>query len=287
MKSLLFLLTFFCSLLSFGQSGWTKQKGELYAQLTYAQFSSTNFYTSNGTFFETNKFNQKTTTLYAEYGITNRFTTILNTSFFQANRFEGTNYATGLGNLKMEFKYALLKKIPLSISVAPEIPLGAEDNFVTSKQPDDFGIISQINLPTTDGELNVWTTLAISSTFLKNKFWTSYYFAHNSRTKAFSNQFKTGVEVGFKVTEKLYLKTTFSALGYFTDEPNTDVSFIRGEGTRNSAFSIGAGYTVYKSWGLVAEYYQGINFPLKASNTYLGPLFSGGITYVIKPKTTE
>lgn len=282
---ILILLSSFASC-SFSQSGWTKQKGELYSQLTYSNFSSTNFYSTSGHHFNTNKFSQRAATLYAEYGINDRLTTIINTNFFQANRYQNTYSSHGLGDLKLELKYALSKKIPLAFSIAPEIPLGTENNFVRTKQPDEYGFISSINLPTTDGEFNVWSTLAISSTFLKNKFWSSLYFSHNIRTKGYSNQFKSGVEVGYKVNDKLYFKTTFSTLGNFTNTINKEVSFIRGEGTRNTAFSIGVGYTIYKTWGVVAEYYQGLNFPVKARNTYLGPLFSGGITYVIKPKTT-
>lgn len=273
----------FCTLAS-AQSGWTKQKNELYAQLSYSQFQSDQFYTTTGTFFETNEFIQKTATLYAEYGITDRFTSIVNYNFFQANRYENTLSATGTGNLKLEFKYALSKKLPISISVAPEIPIGKEDNFVREKEINDFGFFNVINLPTTDGEFNVWSTIAGSTTFLNNKGWSSLYFSHNYRTKEFSNQFKSGLEIGYKPIDKLYFKTTFSILSNFTDEPNSGVSFIRGEGTRNTSFSVGAGYNVYKNWGIIAEYYRGINAIVDPKNTYLGPLVTAGITFELKPK---
>lgn len=278
LTSALFLSTFCLS-----QSGWTKQKGELYSQLSFSYFQSDKFYTTEGKLFETNEFIQQSYSTYGEYGITNRLTTILNLNFFQANKFTGTQTARGPGNLRLGLKYAISKKIPISIAIEPEIPLTTEDNFVSQLKPDQFGLINQVNLPTSDGEFNVWSTLAASGSAVNGKIWYTGYFSHNLRTKGFSNQLKTGIEVGYKPIDRLYFNSSLSILSNFTDDLNEDVSFIRGEGTQNSSFSIGAGYRVYKNFGVLAEYYQGITFPAEAQNTFIGPLISAGITYSVNP----
>lgn len=280
MKHLLYLSIVLTSMSVFAQSGWTKEKGELYSQITYSRFSSDNFYNLNGEKNDGNTFSQQSANLYGEYGITSRFTTLLNFGFFQQNKFENIPSLSGVGNLRFGLKYAISKKIPISIAIEPEIPIGPTDGKV--EFVDEFGIPSTFNLPITDGEFNVWSTIAASGTALRGKIWYSAYYAHNFRTQGFSNQLQTGLEIGYKPTPKLYFKGSFSILSKYTDDPKPNVSFIRGEGTQNNSVSIGAGYKVYKNWGVLVDYYQGIDFLIKGRNTYLGPLFTAGITYSFK-----
>ncbi len=94
-----------------------------------------------------------------EYGLTDKFSIIANLTLQTFNGFETTETVSGLGDLRLEFKHALLKKyFPLAVSVAPEIPIGKANNFANSI----FNIFERINLPSGDGEFNVWTTLASS-----------------------------------------------------------------------------------------------------------------------------
>ena len=141
------------------QSGWTKEKTEGFYQLSFQSLKSKDYYSLEGDLLKTNQFSQQSLIFYGEYGVTDKFTIIANWPLQTWNGFETTETVSGIGDLRLEFKHALLKKyFPLSISMAPELPIGRANHFAKSKVSD----FEQINLPSGDGEFNVWTTLATS-----------------------------------------------------------------------------------------------------------------------------
>ena len=144
LKLLLGLWLFAISVNANAQSGWTKERKEGFYQLSFNRFSSEDYFTLDGDQLQTNEFTQNSLVFYGEYGFTDKLTLIANWPLQVWNGFSSTETVSGLGDLRLEFKHALLKKyLPLSISVAPEIPIGKANNFAQSKLND----FESINLP--------------------------------------------------------------------------------------------------------------------------------------------
>ena len=85
-----------------------------------------------------------------------------------------------------------------------DIPTGNGVNLSQSKELNIFGTYDFINLPTTDGEFNVWTTLAASHSTKSGKTFGSIYCGANWRTKGFGHQIQAGLEVGQLLWNKWY-----------------------------------------------------------------------------------
>lgn len=197
-STIFLLLAFILAIPTNAQSGWTKAKNDYFFKLDYSAYKSSDFRNNDGKSLKTSDFSQKAVSIYGEYGITDRLTTITSIPFFKQNDYETTNNVSGFGDVRLELKYQLLQKsFPLSISVAPELPTGRANNFATNNQ----NPLDQINLPSGDGEFNVWTTLAVSHSFAPSKLYASAFSAFNYRTtyqdRDFQNQFQSGVEVGY------------------------------------------------------------------------------------------
>lgn len=276
MKRLIFLL-FLTPIFAFAQSGWVKAPGDWYAQVNISGLISDNYFNLDGNELNTNELSQYSLNFYGEYGLNKRFTAIGAISALRSNAFNTTDAVIAPGDLRLEIKYGIFQgKFPLSISVASEIPLSNETNFATAKQPNDFGFRDQINLATTDGEVNFWTTLALSHS-LSRKAYVSVFGAYNIRTENFTDQIKGGLEFGYQPLERLWLIGKLNALGSASAEANPNVPFIRGEGTSFTAHSLGVSYEFLKGLGFSAEYFGYSNLVIERKNLYSGPIFSVGV----------
>lgn len=266
-----------------GQSGWTKAKKEGFYQLAFQSFKSKDYYSLSGDLLETNQFSQQSLVFYGEYGVTDKFTIIANWPLQTWNGFETTETVSGLGDLKLEFKHALLKKyLPLSISIAPEIPIGRANNFASSKLND----FEEINLPSGDGEFNVWSTLASSFALPNAPFYGSIFGAYNYRTEykgvSFSDQIGIGAEIGYQIAGKVWVNAKLNALSSVEDV--TVVSdFVRGDGTEYTSYSFGASMPVYQNIHLSLNYRNFNDWIFSRKNIYSAPVFGIGIYYQVKP----
>lgn len=275
---LVLCLVFFSSNV-LAQSGWTKEKGEGFYQLSFQSFSSTDYYTLGGELLNTNQFSQQSLTFYGEYGVTDRFTIIANLPIQTWNGFETTETVSGLGDLRLEFKHALLKKyLPLTISVAPEIPIGTANNFAQSTVND----FEEINLPSGDGEFNVWTTLASSFSLPNAPFYGSIFAAYNFRTEyedvSFSDQIAIGAEIGYKIADLVWINARLNALNS-VDDVLVATDFVRGDGTEYTSYSFGASVPVYKDFHLNLNYRNYVDFIYSRRNLYSAGTWSIGVFY--------
>jgi hypothetical protein len=268
-----------------GQSGWTKSKGEGFFQTSFSTFNSKDYFTLEGEKLLTNRFHQQSIVFYGEYGVTDKFTVIANLPLQNFNGFETTETVSGLGDLRLEFKHSLLKKfLPLAISVAPEIPTGKANNF-TYSTVNDF---ERINLPSGDGEFNVWTTLATSFALGDFPFYGSLFGSYNYRTQydgiSFSDQMALGVEFGYKFFDKVWVNARLNGLTS-VDEITEVTDFVRGDGTEYTSYSIGASVPVYKEFHLNLNYRNFNDLLFQRKNIYSGGVFTIGIFYNLKPTT--
>jgi hypothetical protein len=257
---------------SFAQSGWTRDKKGLYAKAGYSFLRSTDFYNSDGVLIKTDFIRQHAVLIYAEYGLSNRFTAILNAPVFKSTGYESSPYrpATGLGDIMIELKYGLVKgAFPVSVSVAPEIPTGNPKAL----QYDRFG--GYTILPTGDGEFNVWTKAAMSHSFYPLNVYVSLSGAYNFRTMGFTNQYMGGMELGYKFFNKIWTKAalrTFGTAG--TPNPILLAAIGIGEGIAYNAYNFGISYEFIKHISFTFDYY---NLLGKTNNIYSGNNFVIGI----------
>ena len=284
MNKLIYLLTFAIPVFVFGQSGWTKNKKSYFFKLDYSFYKANDFRNLNGESTITTDFNQKSVALYGEYGITDKFTIQTFVPIYKQNGFEETTKVSGFGDVQLEFKYALLtKNFPLALSIAPEFPTGKSNNFAEKVNvADGLSLIEKINLPTGDGEFNVWTTLAVSHSFAPKNLYASAYTAFNYRTQFedinFQNQIKAGVEVGYKFFDKLWLNSKVTVLKGVGSKPKF-ADFIRGNGTSYTGIAAGAMYEFGKNIAITADYFNSNGLIVKAENVYVNNIFSVGIVY--------
>lgn len=268
-----------------GQSGWTKTKGEGFFQTSFSTFNSKDYFTLDGERLVTNRFHQQSIVFYGEYGVTDKFTIITNLPLQNFNGFETTETVSGLGDLRLEFKHSLLKKyFPLAISVAPEIPIGRANNFANSTVND----FERINLPSGDGEFNVWTTLATSFALGDIPFYGSLFGSYNFRTQydgiSFSDQFAVGVELGYKIADKVWFNVRMNGLTS-VDEITEVTDFVRGDGTEYTSYSLGLSAPVYKEFHLSLTYRNFNDLLFDRKNIYSGGVFGLGVFYNLKPPT--
>jgi len=281
MKNIKFLVILI-ALLSFfsvnGQNGWVKNKKSFYAQATFSTFSSSDYYSTTGDLFDSGStYKSRGISLYGEYGITDRFTAVLNMPALISNRFSSTETVSGIGSIQLGLKYSLLKSFPLAITVDFDIPTDDGKNFATSKEPNSLGMFDQVNLPTSDGEFNVWTTLAASQSYLDGKLFGSIYGGVNFRTEDFSNQWKSGIEVGYLFFDKFYLIGKLNVQGKFEASDIVVASFLYGEGTTFTAFGFTGMYNINEHLKVIAAYSDFSDFIVSRRNVYSGATVSLGV----------
>jgi hypothetical protein len=278
------LVLLFCisTLCTYSQSGWTRKKNTYFLKTGFNLFSSSDYYTPDGDKLKTTQFNQQSLNLYGEYGISDKLTAIVNLPMLKLNSYDNTETASGIGDLKIELKYALLRKnIPVTIAVAPEFPTGSKDNYAQNK----LSAIDQINLPTGDGEFNIWSTLAASHSFHPLPIYVSLSTAYNYRTQyngfIFRDQIKFNFEAGYKFLDKIWFNGTLSAQTSVGKSSGT-TDFIRGEGTEFTAFGFGAAYEVVKHWSISLQTWGYTDLIFDRKNIYSAPTYSIGVFYEIK-----
>ncbi len=264
---------------SFSQSGWVNKKGEIFSQLAYQSFSSEDYVNLSGEKQATTKFYYKSLQLYTEYGVTDKLTTIISLPIQTWQSFERTKTVSGMGDLRVELKYPLAQKgINVAISIAPEIPIGRSNLYSQSKELS----FEYINLPTGDGEFNVWSTLAASASHASLPLYATLHTGFNYRTKFeaidFLHQWTNGIKVGYKAIDKMWLETQITTLSSLGDTEGL-TEFVRGNGTEYTSFSVGASYEVIPKWSVSLKYFTNTNWIEKTRNVYTADVFSVGVYY--------
>ncbi|NJK90010.1 MAG: hypothetical protein HC923_11890 [Myxococcales bacterium] len=163
--------------------------------------------------------------------------------------------------------------------VSPEFATGRSEALV----PTDTG--ARINIPTGDGETNVWFHTAVS---LPAPAWSAYgtlYGGYNLRTNDFSDQIAFGAELGVFVAKLVWLQARFDGLE--TPTPPEDLrptgGFIFGEGTEYLRAGGGAAARIFSTpfWGTFDFW---VPFG-QLRNLYAGPTFMFGLAFDWSPSS--
>ncbi|MFK7899267.1 MAG: hypothetical protein AB8B61_00775 [Cyclobacteriaceae bacterium] len=241
---------------------WTQQKGNGYYKLSEFWIVFDKHFTENGETDPNVKTGIFNTNLYAEYGVTDRVTTILNATLFSRNlmntqTFNGTvntqgEAINGLGDIDLGIKYGLTKpgsKVPIAVSLYLGLPTGRTDQGTLK------------NLQTGDGEFNQLIQIDAGKGFkLFNKInsYVSGYTGFNHRTNGFSEELKYGIEYGAGLlNQSLWIIVRINGVESFKNGITAqDVSnaSIFANNTEYTSYALEANYYVTKKMGLSAAY---------------------------------
>ncbi len=263
--------------------GWPQAKGGGYIKLAEWWIISNQHYTDNGLInpnVTTGIFN---TTLYAEYGFTDRLTGIIYAPLFSRTYSNNTVSATtgeviipgeainSIGDADITVKYGLVtnKPVVLSASLTLGIPLGISDGG------------SQGTLQTGDGEFNQMIQLDASTSWQLGSLnmYGSIYGGFNNRTNGYSDEIRYGAELGAtfwdnRITAIGRLFGISSLKNGASIEPGNAIS-IFANNTEFLSFTPELNYNINDHLGVSASY--GIAFSGKL--IFANPSYSVGVYY--------
>jgi hypothetical protein len=263
------------------QSGWTRNKGGFFGKTGFYTLASNTYFDTLGASQNQRRFHQQAVLVYGEYGITKNLTAILNFPVWKAHGYANYETVGGIGDPQLELKWSVFRKIPaIALSLGAEFPMS--DTVRLSKSTRDNRPATDpetFNLPTTDGDLNLWSTLAISSGFWSTPGWLTIWAQYNRRGKGYSDQRKLGFEVGYKWTTEFW--TNIRLVGLWNGalkKTENQPSIINGQGTEFTTLNIGLSYEFIKHWNLTFDYQTYNDFLAKRKNVYSTPLYMIGIS---------
>lgn len=217
--------------LASAQSGYTQKQWGGFVKLAYNTITSNNLYTVQGDLLDNGSdFTQHNVRFYGELGVTDYLTVGLTAPVLRLNAFETSDTAAGFGDLELFAKAGTeLFGIHGALQVNVELPTGRSEALT----PTEFD--TNINLPTGDGETNVWFRLALSRSIPSPDWMSAYasvYTGLNVRT-GFTNQAEVGGEIGAQFFEWVWVQTRIRSLHRLAaiEDLDTAGTFLFGEGT--------------------------------------------------------
>ncbi len=262
---------------------WPQKKGKGYFKLSEWWVVFDQHYTDIGLRdpnITTGVFN---TSIYAEYGITDRLTTIVNAPFLSRNYMNNLVSATTnevilpgeaintLGDIDLGLKYGLTAggKIPLALTLMVGLPTGKTAGG------------SQRNLQTGDGEFNQLIQLDAGGGFSvkKTSLYTSAYVGFNNRTKGYSEELRFGLEGGAGLFDnKLWLTGKLNIVESLKNGDTVETITSTSLFANNSEFTtltLEASYYVSKKVGFSASFAS----PLRGEIIAAAPSYSVGVFF--------
>ena len=278
--SILFISLIQINLIAGG--GWPQPKGGGYFKLSQWWIISDQHYTDVGRKdpnMTTGVFN---TSLYAEYGFTDRLTGILYFPFFSRTYFNNqVSVTTGeiivpgeelnsIGDTDIALKYGLTKAgspVAVSATLLFGLPLGNNAGG------------TQNNLQTGDGEFNQLLQIDAGKSFKIGEIpmYSNIYAGFNNRTNGFSDEFRFGFEIGASWFER-----KFWTIGRITGVE----SFKNGSSVQEiNSTSIFANNTEFTSASLELAYYftekvgvsAGYAYAFRGEIIFAAPSYSIGV----------
>jgi len=180
--------------------GWTPKKKSGFIKLSHWWINSNQHYTSLGTTNGNVASGIFNTSLYAEYGFTDRITGTLYFPFFsratRSDEFSSTGdlvfpgeAINSIGDTDIAIKYGIIqgKRFVLSGTLTLGLPLGTSNGGLE-------GVVQ-----TGDGEFNQMLSFDLSTSLPIGSKVNTYYTVNagfNNRTNGFSDEFRFGVEAG-------------------------------------------------------------------------------------------
>lgn len=225
--------------------GWVRAANELYAKLTYQMPSTTDVYDRNGTSTTIEGYPLSSIGLYAEYGVTDRLTAIVNAPFHRSSTWGPGSAVGAIGDVAVDVRYGVVTgDRPVSVVMGVKLPTG-----------DETQMSENIHLPTGEGEWNVWLNAGASHSLWPIPAFVSADVGYNLRgiavsdytaqfdNGALSDQYRFSLKAGYQPIESLWLTMTVYRLGTAGTPVDGRFTFNGlGEGVEYNAWYIGAAY---------------------------------------------
>lgn len=274
MRRKLAFLCFFISVTGYAGGGWPQPKKHGYFKVAQNMIRSSSFYSPEGSIVDITTIGLYTTSLYGEYGFTNRLTGIVYFPFFvrstlnkiqftQSGAFVPGDSFNSIGDTDIGIKYGIItdKPVVISATLILGLPLGKTSGGET-----------QI-LQTGDGEFNQMIRVDASHSFYPKPFYASAYAAFNNRTQNYSDEVRFGGEVGatFKKFTPILKINVVQSL--FNGKPETVQNGIFSNNTEYFSPTLELNYQANEKWGLSGSG----GFALSGKNILASPNWSMGV----------
>ncbi len=185
--------------------GWTQPHKGGYFKLNQSALMANRFYAPDGGLIDITTIGWYATSLYGEYGLTDRLTIVAFVPFFARNtlneiRFEPSERTlpgdelNAFGDVDLQVQYGIYQSEVWVVSA--RILLGIPSGKT--------GGGSSGILQTGDGEFNQMLRMDVSRPMGK-KLWSSVYAGYNRRTRGFSDEWRYGLELGLKFGKRAYV----------------------------------------------------------------------------------
>lgn len=279
-RSSFLLLTIFvlCYQATVAQSAWTKNKGELYSQLSFSTIPSYSEIFNDNTYRTSREITDNTIQLYAEYGLNDKWTLITNIpikSITTGSIVDNPTFSpsitesskTALGNIQLGLKRKLYdKKFVLSGQLNIEANTG------------DFYADSGIR---TGYDAWTFTPILNLGRGYKNYFF-QVFTGVDIRTNNYSSNFKIGGEFGYTAIKNINLIAFLDAVISFKNgdivlpQSNLETAlYINNQ--EYTAFGLKGLYDFTDNFGLTL----GFGGAISANNVAKQLALSGGVFYKI------
>lgn len=278
-KILLAYLLFLIALSAMAGGGWPQPKSTFYLKLSQWWVISDQHFTNTGQIDPNLTRGAFNTSIYGEYGITDRLTGILYFPFFsRATINEQVSGTTGMlisegdavnsiGDADISLKYGLItnKPIVVSATLTLGLPLGNDSGGRDG------------SLQTGDGEFNQMITVDVSKSF---KVGSLYPFLTvsagiNNRTNNYSDEFRYGIEAGitFKKFTGIIRVLGIESMQNGEENFNAIGTSLFANNVEYMSFSPEVAYNFTEAFGISASY--GTAFSGKL--IYANPSYSVGV----------
>jgi protein XagA len=251
-KLLIFLLLLSLSVSVMAGGGWPQPKGKGYFKLAQNWIISNSFYGPKGDIVSIRTTGLYTTSLYAEYGFSNRLTGLLYFPFFVRNTLNEIQFKqsgiiipgeflNAVGDTELGIKYGLItdKPIVVSVSAILGLPFG-----------ETGGGAVEI-LQTGDGEFNQMVRIDASHSFYPLPIYVSAYVALNNRTKNFSDEYRFGMEAGYTWSDKLIAIAKLNVVqSFYNGSDRVADNGIFSNNTEYISPTIELNYQLTEKWGI-------------------------------------
>ena len=253
------IVLFLLAHVSYAGGGWPQPKGKGYFKLSEWWVISNRHYTEVGLLDPNVTNGIFNTSLYAEYGFTNRLTGVLYFPFFSRAYFNNTVSGTtgeviipgeainSVGDTDVGLKYGILTKGPIALSATLTLGLPLGNNSGGSAG----------NLQTGDGEFNQLLQLDAGKGFRIGKVdaYANAYFGFNNRTNDFSDELRFGIEGGAtflngRLTAILRLFGVQSLNNGALPSELSNSTSIFANNTEHLSFSPELAYNITDKWGV-------------------------------------
>ncbi len=254
MKKLLIFIFCMGQITAFAGGGWPQKKKGGYVKFGQNFIISSSYYGPDGSITDITTVQLFTTSVYAEYGFTNRITGLLYFPFFVRNTLNEIQYnqsgntvpgdfVNSIGDTEIGIKVGILvdKAIVVSGTLLLGLPFG-----------DTSGGESGI-LQTGDGEFNQFLKIDASHSFYPAPIYVSAYGGFNNRTKGFSDEVRFGAEIGFTFKKFIPILKLNLVQSLFNGDAEVVQNGIFSNNTEYVSPTIELNYMLKEKFGITAS----------------------------------